>query len=96
MRLDRQFQLAPLHRSQAARTKRLLIRWFVDVLRRRHRQPHILQFREIDRRQRVPLGPTVTRLNSITQRLIDIDGEPIEMTDDKKGWRCVFKLQSDS
>jgi hypothetical protein len=32
-------------------------------------------------------------LNKSLQRFFDIDGEPIELTDDKKGWRCVFKLQ---
>ena len=35
-------------------------------------------------------------LNKSLQAYFDIDGEPIEMTDDKKGWRCVFKLQPES
>lgn len=32
-------------------------------------------------------------LNKSLQTFFDIDGEPIELTDDRKGWRCVFKLQ---
>lgn len=32
-------------------------------------------------------------LNKSLQKFFDIDGEPIELTDDRKGWRCVFKLQ---
>jgi hypothetical protein len=32
-------------------------------------------------------------LNKSLQQFFDIDGEPIELTDDRKGWRCVFKLQ---
>lgn len=31
-------------------------------------------------------------LNKSLQSFFDIDDEPIELTDDKKGWRCVFKL----
>jgi len=32
-------------------------------------------------------------LNKSLQKFFDIDDEPIELTDDRKGWRCVFKLQ---
>jgi hypothetical protein len=32
-------------------------------------------------------------LNKSLQQFFEIDGEPIELTDDRKGWRCVFKLQ---
>jgi hypothetical protein len=31
-------------------------------------------------------------LNKSLQQFFDIEGEPIELTDDRKGWRCVFKL----
>ena len=31
-------------------------------------------------------------LSKSLQQFFDIDGEPIELTDDRKGWRCVFKL----
>jgi hypothetical protein len=34
-------------------------------------------------------------LNKSLQKYFDIDGEPIEPTDDRKGWRCVFKLRSE-
>jgi len=34
-------------------------------------------------------------LNKSLQKFFDIDGEPIALTDDRKGWRCVFKLQSE-
>ena len=32
-------------------------------------------------------------LSQSLQRFFNIDGEPIELTDDKKGWCCVFKLR---
>jgi hypothetical protein len=32
-------------------------------------------------------------LSQSLQRFFDIDGEPIELTDDLKGWCCVFKVQ---
>lgn len=31
-------------------------------------------------------------LNKSLQQFFDIEGEPIELTDDRKGWRCIFKL----
>jgi hypothetical protein len=31
-------------------------------------------------------------LNKSLQQFFDIPGEPIELTDDGKGWRCVFRL----
>lgn len=34
-------------------------------------------------------------LNKSLQQFFDIVGEPIELTDDRKGWRCVFKLRSE-
>jgi hypothetical protein len=34
-------------------------------------------------------------LNKSLQQFFDIEGEPIELTDDRKGWRCVFKVQSE-
>ncbi len=35
-------------------------------------------------------------LNKSLQQFFDIEGEPIELTDDKKGWQCVFQVQPDS
>lgn len=32
-------------------------------------------------------------LNDSLRKFFDIDGDPIELTDDKKGWRCVFRLK---
>lgn len=32
-------------------------------------------------------------LNRSLQQFFDIDGEPIELTDDNKGWQCQFKIQ---
>jgi len=32
-------------------------------------------------------------LNKSLQQFFEIDGEPIELTEDRKGWRSVFKLQ---
>lgn len=34
-------------------------------------------------------------LNKSLQKFFDIEGEPIELTDDGKGWRCVFQLKSE-
>jgi hypothetical protein len=35
-------------------------------------------------------------LNRSLQKYFEIEGEPIELTEDRKGWRCVFKLVPDS
>lgn len=35
-------------------------------------------------------------LNKSLQQFFDIDGEPIELTDDRKGWRCLFKVQDEN
>jgi hypothetical protein len=35
-------------------------------------------------------------LNKSLQQFFDIEGEPIELTDDGKGWQCVFQVQPDS
>jgi hypothetical protein len=34
-------------------------------------------------------------LNDSLRKFFDIDGDPIELTDDKKGWRCVIRVKSD-
>jgi hypothetical protein len=34
-------------------------------------------------------------LNKSLQQFFDIEGEPIELTDDGKGWRCVFRTKSE-
>jgi hypothetical protein len=34
-------------------------------------------------------------LSQSLQHFFDIDGEPIELTDDRKGWRCVFSVRMD-
>jgi hypothetical protein len=34
-------------------------------------------------------------LSKSLQQYFEIDGEPIELTEDKKSWRCIFKLQDD-
>lgn len=34
-------------------------------------------------------------LNKSLQRFFDIEGEPIEVTDDGKGWQCVFRIKSE-
>jgi hypothetical protein len=34
-------------------------------------------------------------LNKSLQQFFDIEGEPIELTDDRKGWRCTFKIKSE-
>ena len=35
-------------------------------------------------------------LNKSLQQFFDIEGEPIELTDDRKGWRCLFKVQDEN
>jgi hypothetical protein len=34
-------------------------------------------------------------LNDSLRKFFDIEGDPIELTEDKKGWRCVIRLKSD-
>jgi hypothetical protein len=35
-------------------------------------------------------------LNKSLQQFFDIEGEPIELTDDRKSWRCLFKVQDEN
>ena len=35
-------------------------------------------------------------LNKTLRAFYGIDGDPIELTDDKKGYRCTFKLMHDN
>jgi hypothetical protein len=35
-------------------------------------------------------------LNKLPPRFFDIEGEPIELTDDQKSWRCLFKVQNEN
>jgi hypothetical protein len=34
-------------------------------------------------------------LHKTLQQFFDVEGEPIELTDDGKGWQCVFRLKSE-
>jgi hypothetical protein len=34
-------------------------------------------------------------LNESLRKFFGIDGDPIELTDDKQGWRCLIRLKSD-
>jgi hypothetical protein len=35
-------------------------------------------------------------LNKLPLQFFDIEGEPIELTDDRKTWRCLLKVQDES
>ena len=35
-------------------------------------------------------------LSKSLQQFFDIEGEPIELTDDRKSWRCLFKVQDEN
>jgi len=34
-------------------------------------------------------------LSKSLQQFFDIEGKPIELTDDRKSWRCLFKVQDE-